>query len=52
VTIEQAPSFAVHFEGTLRYEADGEVYASASPLVVEAVPGALRVCAPAAENAS
>jgi diacylglycerol kinase (ATP) len=41
-----APSFTVRFNGTLRYEADGEVYASAFPLVVTAVPGALRVCAP------
>ena len=42
-----APSFAIHFPGTLRYEADGEVYASASPLVVSSVPHALKVCAPA-----
>jgi len=42
-----APSFAIHFPGTLRYEADGEVYASASPLVVSSVPRALKVCAPA-----
>jgi diacylglycerol kinase (ATP) len=46
VTTEQAPSFSIHFEGTLRYEADGEVYASPSPLVIESVPAALRVCAP------
>jgi diacylglycerol kinase (ATP) len=53
VKVERAPSFAIHFEGTLRYEADGEVYASASPLVVQSVPGALRVCTPdaAAERA-
>lgn len=43
-----APSFRITFEGTLRYEADGEVYASTSPLVVRAMPRALRVCAPAA----
>ena len=42
-----APSFAIHFDGTLRYEADGEVYAATSPLVVTSVPGALQVCAPA-----
>ncbi|HEX6791027.1 MAG TPA: diacylglycerol kinase family protein [Candidatus Krumholzibacteria bacterium] len=41
-----APSFRIGFEGTLRYEADGEVYASTSPLVVSSVPAALRVCAP------
>jgi diacylglycerol kinase (ATP) len=41
-----APSFAIHFEGALRYEADGEVYSSTSPLRVASVPAALRVCAP------
>jgi diacylglycerol kinase (ATP) len=52
VEFETAPSFAIHFEGTLRYEADGEVYAATSPLVVRAVPSALRVCAPAGAGAS
>ena len=48
IVIRQAPSFTIRFEGTLRYEADGEVYsAHASPLIVESVPGALRVCVPA-----
>jgi diacylglycerol kinase (ATP) len=42
-----APTFAIHFDGTLRYEADGEVYSSTSPLVVTSVPHALKVCAPA-----
>ena len=52
IIILQAPSFTIRFEGTLRYEADGEVYsAPASPLVVESVPGALRVCVPAQERA-
>jgi len=41
-----APSFAIHFAGTLRYEADGEVYSATSPLLVASVPAALRVCAP------
>jgi diacylglycerol kinase (ATP) len=45
----QAPSFTIRVEGPLRYEADGEVYAASSPLVVESVPRALRVCAPRAE---
>jgi diacylglycerol kinase (ATP) len=43
-----APSFSIHFPGTLRYEADGEVYSSTAPLVVSSVPRALHVCAPAA----
>jgi diacylglycerol kinase (ATP) len=43
-----SPSFAILFDGTLRYEADGEVYSSESPLVVTSVPSALRVCAPPA----
>jgi len=47
IVIRQAPSFAIRFEGTLRYEADGEVHATTtSPLVVESVPGALNVCVP------
>jgi diacylglycerol kinase (ATP) len=46
VTFRTAVSFSIHFEGTLRYEADGEVYASTSPLVVMSVRNALRVCAP------
>lgn len=54
IVARQAASFAIRFEGELRYEADGEVFAArSSPLVVESVPQALRVCAPrAAENAA
>jgi diacylglycerol kinase (ATP) len=47
-----APSFSIHFAGTLRFEADGEVYSSGSPLVVAVVPAALRVCAPPAGRAA
>jgi diacylglycerol kinase (ATP) len=47
VVVLQAPSFEIRFQGTLRYEADGEVFATAaSPLVVGLVPHALRVCVP------
>jgi len=46
VTIEQAPRFAIHFAGTMRYEADGEVFSATSPLVIENVPSALHVCSP------
>ena len=46
VKFRTAVSFSIHFEGTLRYEADGEVYASQSPLVVMSVRNALKVCAP------
>jgi diacylglycerol kinase (ATP) len=46
-----APSFTIHFEGTLRYEADGEVFSTTAPLVVSSVPAALRVCAPAGHDA-
>ena len=46
VTFRTAVSFSIHFQGTLRYEADGEVYSSASPLVVMSVKNALKVCAP------
>jgi diacylglycerol kinase (ATP) len=47
VVVRQAPSFTIRFAGGLRYEADGEVLAAASsPLVIESVPRALRVCAP------
>jgi len=49
VRFMQAPSFTIHFDGAIRYEADGEVYASPSPLVVACVPRALRVCTPDAE---
>lgn len=41
-----AASFDIHFKGTLRYEADGEVYSSAAPLRVASVPSAIKVCAP------
>jgi len=47
VTFRTAVSFSIHFQGTLRYEADGEVYSSTSPLVVMSVRNALKVCAPA-----
>jgi diacylglycerol kinase (ATP) len=47
VTFRTAVSFSIHFQGTLRYEADGEVYASTSPLVVMSVRNALKVYAPA-----
>ena len=47
VTFRTAVSFSIHFQGTLRYEADGEVYSSTSPLVVMSVKNALKVCAPA-----
>ncbi len=51
IVIRQAPSFAIRFEGTLRYEADGEVHATTtSPLVVESVPGAVNVCVPRGES--
>ncbi len=49
IVARQSPSFTIRFEGALRYEADGEVFdAGRSPLVVESVPQALRVCAPRA----
>lgn len=49
IIARQAPSFAIHFRGELRYEADGEVIAAgASPLIVTSVPNALRVCTPQA----
>lgn len=47
VMFRTAVSFSIHFQGTLRYEADGEVYSSPSPLVVTSVRSALKVCAPA-----
>ena len=47
----QSPSFTLRFEGALRYEIDGEVYAARDSLTVASVPGALRVCAPPAEKA-
>ncbi len=51
IVLKQSRSFTIRFEGTLRYEADGEVYAAASsPLTVESVPQALRVCAPNARE--
>ncbi len=46
VVMRQASSFTVDTGGPLRYEVDGEVVDSVSPLVIEAVPNALRVCAP------
>jgi hypothetical protein len=46
------PSFSIHFDGTLRFEADGEVYSSGSPLVVTSVPAALRVCTPRGRGGS
>jgi diacylglycerol kinase (ATP) len=41
-----APTFEIRFPGTLRYEADGEVYSSEAPLRVASIPRALQVCAP------
>ena len=53
ILMRQARSFAIRFEGELRYEADGEVFtAGPSPLVVESIPQALRVCAPRAREAA
>lgn len=49
VTILQAPSFTIHFKGTIRYEADGEVLAAPTPIEIACVPRALRVCSPDAE---
>lgn len=46
----QSPSFMLRFEGALRYEMDGEVYASRDSLAVASMPGALQVCAPPAEE--
>jgi diacylglycerol kinase (ATP) len=46
VDFRTAVSFSIHFQGTIRYEADGEVYSSPSPLVVTSVRNALKVCAP------
>jgi len=43
-----ASSFSIHFDGMLRYEADGEVYSAESPLRVSALPRALNVCVPPA----
>jgi diacylglycerol kinase (ATP) len=51
VECAQAPSFTLRFDGTLRYEMDGEVYSARDALTVESVPGALSVCAPAAVGA-
>jgi diacylglycerol kinase family enzyme len=48
VVFRTAVSFSIHFQGTLRYEADGEVYSSPSPLVVTSIKSALNVCAPVA----
>jgi diacylglycerol kinase (ATP) len=48
VLIQQSARFELRFEGTLRYELDGEVLASdAGRLVVESVPAALDVFVPA-----
>jgi diacylglycerol kinase (ATP) len=53
ILMRQARSFAIRFEGELRYEADGEVFtAGPSPLMVESIPQALRVCAPRASEAA
>ncbi|HEX5132887.1 MAG TPA: diacylglycerol kinase family protein [Candidatus Krumholzibacteria bacterium] len=45
-----APAFTIRFDGTLRYEMDGEVYATTRALDVSSVPGALRICTPATRN--
>jgi len=47
IVSRQAASFTVDVGGPLRYEVDGEVVDGVSPLVIEAIPDALRVCAPA-----
>jgi diacylglycerol kinase (ATP) len=41
-----APSFTLRFDGTLRYEMDGEVYTTDEPLTVSTLPAALRICTP------
>jgi diacylglycerol kinase (ATP) len=41
-----APSFTLRFDGTLRYEMDGEVYTTDEPLTVSTLPSALRICTP------
>lgn len=46
VVSRQARSFTIDVGGRLRYEVDGEVVEGETPLVVESVPRALRVCAP------
>jgi diacylglycerol kinase (ATP) len=52
VLTRQAAAFTVDTGGPLRYEVDGEVVDGTSPLVIEAVPRALRVCAPPAVSAT
>jgi diacylglycerol kinase (ATP) len=46
----QSPSFALRFDGTLRYEMDGEVYEARDSLTVESVPAALEICTPGPEG--
>jgi diacylglycerol kinase (ATP) len=41
-----SPSFTIRSEGTIRYEADGDVYAAHDALTVTSVPSALRLYAP------
>ena len=48
VTFRSAVSFSIYFQGSLRYEAYGEVYSSPSPIVVTSIRNALNVCAPMA----
>lgn len=46
----RAPSFTLRFDGALRYEMDGEVYAAERSLTVAALPRAVAVCAPGAQS--
>jgi diacylglycerol kinase family enzyme len=47
VSVRQSPRFELRFEGTLRYELDGEVLSSdEGRMVVESVPSALDVFIP------
>ncbi|MDH4036633.1 MAG: diacylglycerol kinase family lipid kinase [Candidatus Krumholzibacteria bacterium] len=48
----QSPSFTLRFDGTLRYEMDGEVYEARDSLTVESVPAALDICVPSREEAA
>jgi diacylglycerol kinase (ATP) len=48
----QSPSFTLRFDGTLRYEMDGEVYEARDALTVESVPGAINVCTPRVEGSA
>jgi len=50
IRIRSAPSFTLEFEPPMRYELDGEVYATNAPSIhVESVPAALEVFSPQGE---